>query len=136
MTLEEMRRIKATYTPDDIRAKRNRIDYGISLLSKKWFWHVLATIGIEPRGFNDLLKEYNISPRALSETLSLLEKNEMISRVVYSTKPIKVNYSITDTGMRFILEVGESINQFVEHYIPKEVYESWDGYDYKTTKKQ
>lgn len=135
MTLEEMRLIYESYTADDIRAKRNRIDYGLSLLSKKWLWHILATIGIESRGFNDLLKEYNISPRALSETLSILEKNKMISREVYSTKPVKVNYSITDIGMQFILEVGENINQFVAKYIPKEVYENWDGYDYKISKK-
>jgi len=133
MTYEEMRKINSSLSYEERHAKRQRIDYGIDLLSKKWVYHVLGSIARnrDPISFGELSKEYHIPPRSLSNTLNVLEENELIERIVYDTKPIKVKYLVTETGRKLIVEIGEVINKFVLECIPQENVSNWDGYDYK-----
>lgn len=72
----------------------------MSILSGKWKFHILGTL-IEGNklGFMDLLREVNgIGTKMLSKELQDLEMNHLVSRTVMNTKPITVEYSITEFG--------------------------------------
>ncbi|QKR00066.1 helix-turn-helix transcriptional regulator [Metallosphaera tengchongensis] len=51
-----------------------------------------------PRGFNKLLKETGLSSKTLSSTLKFMEDNDIVERKIVSTRPFKVEYSLTDKG--------------------------------------
>lgn len=72
----------------------------MSILSGKWKFHILGTL-IEGNklGFMDLLREVDgIGTKMLSKELQDLEMNRLISRTVMNTKPITVEYAITEYG--------------------------------------
>ncbi|WP_439182143.1 winged helix-turn-helix transcriptional regulator [Carboxylicivirga taeanensis] len=72
----------------------------MSLLSGKWKFHIVGTL-IEGHGmgFMDLMREVDgIGTKMLSKELQDLEMNQLISRTVRNTKPVTVEYSITDYG--------------------------------------
>ena len=72
----------------------------MSILSGKWKFHILGTL-IEGNklGFMDLLREVNgIGTKMLSKELQDLEINHLINRAVMNTKPITVEYSLTEYG--------------------------------------
>lgn len=49
-------------------------------------------------GFNSLMKVSRLSPKTLSSTLKALEKEDIVTRSVLSTRPFKVEYSLTEKG--------------------------------------
>ncbi len=82
------------------QVRMQAISDAMSLLSGKWKFHILGTL-IEGNtlGFMDLLREINgIGTKMLSKELQDLEMNNLVSRTVMKTKPITVEYSITEYG--------------------------------------
>ena len=82
------------------QVRMQAISDAMSLLSGKWKFHILGTL-IEGNtlGFMDLLREINgIGTKMLSKELEDLEMNNLVSRTVMNTKPITVEYSITEYG--------------------------------------
>lgn len=82
------------------QVRMQAISDAMSLLSGKWKFHILGTL-IEGKtlGFMDLLREINgIGTKMLSKELQDLETNNLISRTVMNTKPITVEYAITEYG--------------------------------------
>ena len=76
------------------------ISDAMSILSGKWKFHILGTL-IEGNklGFMDLLREIDgIGSKMLSKELQDLEMNRLINRTVKNTKPITVEYTITEYG--------------------------------------
>ncbi|HTO35151.1 MAG TPA: helix-turn-helix domain-containing protein [Flavobacterium sp.] len=72
----------------------------MEVLSGKWKFHILGTLmqGDKIR-FMDLLREVEgIGTKMLSKELQDLEMNHLISRTVLDTKPVTVEYQITDFG--------------------------------------
>lgn len=72
----------------------------MEVLSGKWKFHILGTLmqGDKIR-FMDLLREVEgIGTKMLSKELQDLEMNHLISRTVLNTKPVTVEYQITDFG--------------------------------------
>ncbi|MDX1272639.1 helix-turn-helix domain-containing protein [Bizionia paragorgiae] len=72
----------------------------MSILSGKWKFHILGTlIEGDKLGFMDLLREIDgIGTKMLSKELQDLEMNHLVSRKVMDTKPITVEYAITEYG--------------------------------------
>lgn len=72
----------------------------MDILSGKWKFHILGTlIQGEKLRFMDLLREVDgIGSKMLSKELQDLEMNHLISRMVLNTKPITVEYKITEFG--------------------------------------
>lgn len=72
----------------------------MEVLSGKWKFHILGTLmqGDKLR-FMDLLREVDgIGTKMLSKELQDLEINHLINRTVLNTKPVTVEYRITDFG--------------------------------------
>ena len=93
------KRAKINSTPV-CKVRMQAINDAMSLLSGKWKFHILGTL-IEGNtlGFMDLLREIDgIGTKMLSKELQDLEINNLVSRTVMNTKPITVEYSITEYG--------------------------------------
>jgi DNA-binding HxlR family transcriptional regulator len=72
----------------------------MEILSGKWKFHILGTLIQGDRlRFMDLLREVDgIGTKMLSKELQDMEMNQLISRRVLNTKPVTVEYEITDFG--------------------------------------
>jgi DNA-binding HxlR family transcriptional regulator len=89
----------------------------MSILSGKWKFHILGTL-IEGNklGFMDLLREVNgIGTKMLSKELQDLEMNNLITRKVIQTKPITVEYTITNYGKTLSPLINELANWGVNY---------------------
>lgn len=72
----------------------------MEVLSGKWKFHILGTLlqGGKMR-FMDLQREVDgIAAKMLSKELQDLEMNKLITRKVLDTKPITVEYEVTEFG--------------------------------------
>lgn len=72
----------------------------MDVLSGKWKFHIIGTLiqGDKLR-FMELLREVEgIGTKMLSKELQDLEMNQLVSRTVLNTKPITVEYEITEFG--------------------------------------
>ena len=82
------------------QARMTGISDAMSLLSGKWKLLIIGTLicGVK-LGYMDLLREVGgIGTKMLSKELQDLEMNNLISRTVKDTKPVTVEYAITDYG--------------------------------------
>lgn len=89
----------------------------MSILSGKWKFHILGTL-IEGSklGFMDLMREVNgIGTKMLSKELQDLEMNHLISRTVMDTKPITVEYSLTEYGKTLSPLINELAKWGIEY---------------------
>lgn len=95
-----MKKTKAINSSPICQVRMQAISDAMSLLSGKWKFHILGTL-IEGNtlGFMDLMREVNgIGTKMLSKELQDLEMNNLIIRTVINTKPITVEYSISEQG--------------------------------------
>ncbi len=93
------------------------ISDSMSILSGKWKFHIIGTL-IEGNklGFMDLLREVDgIGTKMLSKELQDLEMNQLIKRKVMNTKPITVQYSITEYGATLAPLIDELANWGVKY---------------------
>ncbi|WP_326983523.1 helix-turn-helix domain-containing protein [Chryseobacterium sp. MYb264] len=82
------------------KARINAIKDAMEILSGKWKFHILGTLmqGGKMR-FMDLIREVDgIASKMLSKELQDMEMNHLISRTVLNTKPVTVEYEITEYG--------------------------------------
>lgn len=94
------------------QVRMQAISDSMSLLSGKWKFHILGTL-IEGNklGFMDLLREVKgIGAKMLSKELQDLEANHLVKREVMNTKPISVEYSITEHGKTLAPLIDELAN--------------------------
>jgi DNA-binding HxlR family transcriptional regulator len=89
----------------------------MSILSGKWKFHILGTL-IEGSklGYMDLLRELNgIGTKMLSKELQDLEANNLICRTVLNTKPVTVEYSISEQGRTLQTLIDELASWGIEY---------------------
>jgi DNA-binding HxlR family transcriptional regulator len=73
-------------------------------IGDKWSLYVIGTLQGAPMRFNEIRRHIEgISQRMLTLTLRDLERNGLVTRTVYPTKPPSVAYDLTDLG-RTLLE--------------------------------
>ncbi|MBV6879777.1 helix-turn-helix transcriptional regulator [Epilithonimonas sp. FP105] len=74
----------------------------MDVLSGKWKISILSSICYyNKRRFSDILNDVEgISNRMLSKELKDLEMNQLLQRTVLDTKPISVQYQLTDYGLK------------------------------------
>jgi DNA-binding HxlR family transcriptional regulator len=81
---------------DKLRAVRDVME----LLSGKWKIQIIGTLRFQGTlRFMDLLREVEgIAAKMLSKELRELEENKLVTRRVCDTKPVTVEYEITEYG--------------------------------------
>lgn len=68
-------------------------------LADKWALLILDTLRSEPVRFNQLRRTiHGISQKVLSQTLKKLERDGLISRRIFATVPVTVEYALTPLG--------------------------------------
>jgi DNA-binding HxlR family transcriptional regulator len=71
----------------------------LDLVGGKWKLHITHALAGGPLRFKELQREIgDITARMLSKELKELEMNDLISRTVYATSPVTVEYCLTDYG--------------------------------------
>jgi DNA-binding HxlR family transcriptional regulator len=71
----------------------------LDLVGGKWKLHITHALSPGPLRFKELQREIgDITARMLSKELKELEMNELITREVYATAPVTVEYSLTEYG--------------------------------------
>jgi len=75
----------------------------IDLVGKKWVLLVVNTLGnFEIQRFKDLQTRLKgISPKTLSDTLSRLQEEGLVSRESFNEIPPRVEYRLTEEGKEF-----------------------------------
>lgn len=99
------------------RGRINSVKDSMGLLAGKWKVHIIGTLlyGGKQR-FMDLRREIEgIGPKMLSKELQDLELNQLVTRTVLNTKPISVQYELTDFG-RTLEPVIDAIAQWGGDY--------------------
>jgi DNA-binding HxlR family transcriptional regulator len=112
-----MRKNAEINTTPVCKIRMQAIRDAMSLLSGKWKFHILGTL-IEGKalGFMDLLREINgIGTKMLSKELQDLEMNNLVSRTVMNTKPVTVEYSITEYGATLSSLIDELAKWGIEY---------------------
>ncbi len=68
-------------------------------IADKWTVLILGLLGQQPWRFNALLRKIEgLSQKVLSQTLKRLERDGLVSRTVFATSPVTVEYSLTPLG--------------------------------------
>jgi DNA-binding HxlR family transcriptional regulator len=71
----------------------------LSHVGDKWMSLIMICLARGPQRFSEIERELpDISKRMLTQTLRDLERDGLISRTVYPTKPPSVDYRLTDLG--------------------------------------
>lgn len=86
---------------DICKNNRRAVQDSLDVIGGKWKILILLTLKDKPHRFKELAKEIGITSRMLSKELQDLEINKLIQRKVLDTKPIGVEYSITNHGLTF-----------------------------------
>jgi len=84
------------HTKETCSAAAGAIRDTLYVLGGKWKLPILMTLAGGPQRFRELQKALeDITPKVLSKELKELELNEFITRKVYPTTPVTVEYSLT-----------------------------------------
>lgn len=67
----------------------------LDVVGGKWKLVLISVLRSGKKGFNELSREAEISPRILSKELQEMEMNGLVSRKVCDTKPVTVQYELT-----------------------------------------
>jgi DNA-binding HxlR family transcriptional regulator len=74
----------------------------IDVISKKWALLIVAVVGSYGRlRYNEILQELKgISPKTLADTLKDLEKVGLVKRQAFNEIPPRVDYTLTEDGLK------------------------------------
>lgn len=100
----------------------------LDLIADKWSILVIYLLTRGTRRYSQLHQEIDgISQKMLTQTLRNLERDGLVTRVVYPVVPPRVEYSLTDMGQSLIQPLA-TLCQWAESHI-EAVQDSRDHYD-------
>ncbi len=71
----------------------------LDILNGKWKIPIIIALTFEKKRFKEMQREIDgITARMLSKELKELEMNELVTRTVYDTSPVTVEYALTPYG--------------------------------------
>ena len=89
----------------------------LDTLSDKWSMLLVMTLASGPKRFNQIRREIpDISQKMLTQTLRELQRDGMVSRQVFDTKPPSVEYRLTAMGASIIVPFGHLIHWANENH--------------------
>ena len=76
-------------------------------VGQKWTLLILVALEPSPKRFSQLQRRVgDISKRMLTQTLRQLERDGLVSRQVFPTKPPSVEYALTELGRSSLAPIG------------------------------
>ncbi len=97
-------------------------------LADKWALLILDQVQAGPKRFNHLRRDIKgISQKALSQTLKKLERDGLVSRTVYPSVPVTVEYALTPLGGT-LKDTVAAIAHWAERHMDS-VLEAQQAYD-------
>lgn len=104
--------VQKEYCTETLRAIHDTLD----VLNGKWKISIIGSLGFGKRRFMELQREVEgIGAKMLSKELKELEMNELITRTVMNTKPVTVEYELTDYGQTLGAIVSEMAQWGFKH---------------------
>jgi DNA-binding HxlR family transcriptional regulator len=86
------------------------------VLSGKWKLPIIVALINGPRRFKDLQRQLiEITPKILSKELKELEMNDFVTRTVYATSPVTVEYELTKYSQTLNPIIEEMSNWGMQH---------------------
>lgn len=96
-----------------------RYQHAVGLLSKRWTSLIVKVLLDGPARFNELAETLQVvGDRVLAERLRELEAEGIITRYVYPTSPVRVEYRLTEKGQD-LAPVVESIEGWSHRWLPE-----------------
>jgi len=97
-------------------------------IADKWTVLIVGALENKTKRFGELRREIGgVSQKMLTQTLRGLERDGLVTRVVYASVPPKVEYSLTELG-RTLVRTLEAICDWSEKNI-EDVLKARDDYD-------
>jgi len=94
-----------------------RYEAAVELMGKKWTGLILRILMGGPRRFSEFRAQApDLSDRLLSERLKELEDAGIVSRVVHDTKPVLIEYTLTEKGQA-LEPVVTAIQKWADHWV-------------------
>ncbi|MGE5675451.1 MAG: winged helix-turn-helix transcriptional regulator [Mycobacterium leprae] len=94
-----------------------KYEKAIELLGKKWTGLLIRMLLGGPKRFGEFRQQVPaLNDRVLSERLRELEEQGVVRRIVHDTKPVLIEYELTDVG-RGLEPVVESIQHWAERWV-------------------
>lgn len=85
-------------------------------VAAKWTSLILLELSAQPRRFNALGRALpDISKRMLTQSLRELERDGIVQRQVFDTKPPSVEYSLTDLGRSVLKPLTLMVDWAMDH---------------------
>jgi DNA-binding HxlR family transcriptional regulator len=107
----------AEWQTREFDASRCPVRSVLDRVGDKWSILVLITLASRPHRFNELVRAVpDISKRMLTQTLRGLERDGLISRSVFPTKPPSVEYRLTQLGVSLLEPLGALITWAEENH--------------------
>jgi DNA-binding HxlR family transcriptional regulator len=104
------------------RAKACSTEYVLALndtlnvMSGKWKLPIIGSLMFGKKRFRELERDIlKITPRMLSKELKDLEMNGMVSRTVYHSIPVTVEYELTKSGLTLTDVLEKVMERGVAH---------------------
>lgn len=82
----------------------------LNRIGEKWATLILVALASRPRRFNHLKRAIpDVSKRMLTQTLRLLERDGLVTRSVFPTKPPSVEYGLSELGRSLLEPLAELV---------------------------
>lgn len=93
-----------------------KYEQAAELLGKKWVGLILRVLLDGPKRFGEFREQVpQLSDRVLSERLKELEEEGLVERQVYETRPVSVEYRLTQKG-RDVEPIVEAIQTWADRW--------------------
>jgi len=92
------------------------INDALNVLSGKWKMSIIASLLYGNKRFKDIQRNIeHITPRMLSKELKELELNSVVTRKVYDTSPVLIEYELTDSGKNLTAVMDAMVKWGLKH---------------------
>ena len=83
----------------------------MEVIQGRWRIPIIIALTFGDKRFGEIQRDIvDISPKMLSQELKALEMNKIISRTLYDSMPVTVEYSLTSLGLSMKPLVDEILN--------------------------
>lgn len=108
LQLEQVKRCSSTFVL--------AVNDTINVISGKWKLPIIGSLLFGKKRFREMEREIpRITPRMLSKELRDLEANGIVTRTVYDTVPVTVEYELTASGQSFQSVLDVMLEWGLEH---------------------